>query len=229
MRIWLLFVAAVFSIFGCAKYPSTVNPNATRLIFRMTVRGQIRSDYVYVFPIHTTMDANPTTLGPIPVVAFPNANGFVAGDVEYFVVWTPDTQQYTLYKFNDASLTTFTAIGVPINTLDVTSGSKTLGFDLSLEQLVTTPGTSTQLMNLQVNFLTMNFRLTPGTNPNSRIIDCLGNTNSFADLNEPVKIPLTTSGVYDNTRFNFIEPVNSDCPDPDLDITDWSVEVQRPQ
>ena len=221
-------LAAIFSLLGCAKFPTNLQTDATRVIFRMTVRGQIRSDYVYVFPIRTSIDPNPVGDGPIPTLQFPTANGFVQGNVQYFVLWTPDTQQYTLYKFTDSTLTFYNAIGTPINTVDITpgSGAKTLGFELSLEQLVTTPGTSNQLQVLQVNFLTMNKRLDQGSG-NTRIIDCLGNTNLQTDFNEPVKIPLATAGIYDNTRFNFVEPLDPDCPDPDLDISDWSVEVRR--
>jgi hypothetical protein len=72
----------------------------------------------------------------------------------------------------------------------------------------------------------MNKKLDQG-NGNTRNIDCLGDTNLQTDFNEPVKIPLATTGVYDNTRFNFLEPLNPDCPDPDLDIADWSVEVRK--
>ena len=223
----LLLLAAIYCLLGCAKYPTNGTTDATRVIFRMTVLGEIRTDYVYIIPIRVSTSPSPTDSGPIPVVAFPNANGFVAGNVDYFVVWTPDTQQYTLYQFNDSSLTLFTAVGVPINTLDVTPGSKTIGFELSLAQIVGSAGTWQQIQSIQANFLTMNYRLTAGTSASSRIIDCLGDTNSFSDLNEPVTIPTATAGIYDNARFNFLEPTNPDSPDPDLDITDWSIEVRQ--
>jgi hypothetical protein len=211
---------------GCAKFPTNFTPDATRVIFRMTVKGEINPNYVYVFPIRTSIDPNPTGDGPIPTLQFPTANGFVQGNVEYFVLWTPDTQQYTLYKFRDTSLVFYDQVGTPINTVDVVAGSRTLGFELSMEQLVTTPGTSNQIQAIQCNFLTMNKRLDQG-NGSTRIIDCLGNTNLQTEFNEPVKIPLATTGLYDNTRFNFIEPLNADCQDPDLDIDDWSIEVRR--
>ncbi len=227
MKRWLLLVGLAGLMSGCAKFPSTIVGDATRVIFRMTVRDQIRNDYVYIIPIRVSTSTNPTGDGPIPVIAYPNANGFVAGNVDYFVVWTPDTQQYTLYQFNDSTLTLFTAVGTPINTVDVTPGSKTIGFELSLSQIVGGAGTWQQIQSVQVNFLTMNYRLTAGASASGRIIDCLGDTNTFSDLNEYVTIPTATSGIYDNARFNFIEPVNVDCPDPDLDIADWSVEIRH--
>jgi hypothetical protein len=226
VKISLILLALVFTLLGCARFPANFQPDATRVVFRMTVRGQIRSDYVYVFPIRTSTDPNPIGDGPIPTLQFPTSNGFVEGHVQYFVLWTPDTQQYTLYKFTDSTLTFYNAVGTPLNPIDVTPGSRTLGFELSLEQLVDTPGTSKQLQVLQVNFLTMNKRLDQ-SNGSTRIIDCLGNTNLLTDFNEPVKIPLATTGLYDNARFNFLEPLEPDCPDPDLDISDWSVQVNR--
>lgn len=228
-KLSLVMLAAAASLMGgCAKFPANITTDATRVIFRMTVRGTIRQDYVYIIPIRVSTLLSPTDQGPIPVVAFPNANGFVDGHVDYFVVWTPDTQQYTLYKFDDSSLTLYTAIGVPINTVDVTPGSSTtIGFELSLQQILGSATSWDQLQSIQANFLTMNYRLTAGASASGRIIDCLGNTNLQSDLNEPVTIPLATSGTYDNARFNEIEPATSDCPDPDLDISDWSIEVQR--
>ena len=223
MRIFALLSVALFALLGCAKFPASIGADTTRVIFRMTVRGQINPNYVYVFPIRVSVNPNPVGDGPIPTLQFPTANGFVQGNVDYFVLWSPDTTQYTLYKFTDSTLTFYNAVGNPINIVEVTQGSRTLGFELSMEQLA--PGAAAQQQVLQVNFLTMNKRLDQGST--GRIIDCLGNTNLQTDFNEPVKIPLATTGLYDNARFNFLEPIEPDCLDPDLDISDWSVQVNR--
>ena len=223
MRIFALLSVALFALLGCAKFPASIGADTTRVIFRMTVRGQINPNYVYVFPIRVSVNPNPVGDGPIPTLQFPTANGFVQGNVDYFVLWSPDTTQYTLYKFTDSTLTFYNAVGNPINIVEVTQGSRTLGFELSMEQLA--PGAAAQQQVLQVNFLTMNKRLDQSST--GRIIDCLGNTNLQTDFNEPVKIPLATTGLYDNARFNFLEPIEPDCLDPDLDITDWSVQVNR--
>jgi hypothetical protein len=226
VKLPLLASIAFCGLCGCAKFPLNQTADATRVIFRMSVRGQINPSYVYVFPIRTSIDPNPTGDGPIPTLQFPTSNGFVEGNVNYFVLWDGAANQYTLNRFTDSTLAFYTQVGIPLNTLDFTSGTKTLGFELSMEQLVTTPGTSNQIQVLQVNFLTMNKRLDQSSG-NSRKIDCLGNTNLQTDFNEPVKIPLATTGLYDNARFNFLEPIDPDCPDPDLDISDWSVQVNR--
>jgi hypothetical protein len=226
MRFGLLAVTSAVLLAGCAKFPDTIVTDATRVIFRMQVRGEIRTDYVYIIAIRTSTDLNPTGDGPVPVIQFPTNNGFVAGNANYFVRWTPETRQYTLFRFTDATLNFNQPVGVPINTVDVTPGSRTLGFELSLEQLVTTPNTSSQLQSLQVNFLTMN-RLLDSASGSSRILDALGDTRQLLQLNQPVRIPLATSNLYDNARFANLEPIDSDCPDPDLDISDWSIEVRR--
>lgn len=222
----LLLFFPLLTLASCAKFPPNVTTDATRVIFSMEVRGQIRSDYIYIIAIRTSTDVNPIGDGPVPVVAFPTNNGFVAGNVNYFVQWSPDTQQYTLYRFTSADASFFTPAGIPINSVPVTGGGRRLQFELSAEQLVTTAGTSNTLQSLQVNFLTMN-RLLNASAGSSRIIDALGDTRLITELNSPVRIPLATSGIYDNNRFALLEPPVADCPDPDLDISDWSIEVRR--
>jgi hypothetical protein len=70
-------------------------------------------------------------------------------------------------------------------------------------------------------------RLSDVSAGSSRIIDALGDTRIVTQLNQPVRILLATAGIYDNSRFGFLEPLDADTPDPDLDIMDWSIEVRR--
>lgn len=219
-----LSILAGLGLFGCAKFPTTVPEDSTRLIFRMTVAGEIKDGYVYVIPIRVSNDPNPTGDGPNPVLSFPNANGFVSGNADYFIMWEGNARQYTLYKFDDPSLTHFTAIGVPLNTITISDGSKTLGFELAAQQLSTVVDGWKDIKTIQVNFMAMN-RLLNGSTTNW-FMDCLGDANLVSDTNSPVKIPILTSSTYDNAR-SMIEPASSDCPIPDLDITDWSIEVRR--
>lgn len=192
----------------------------------MQVRGQIRNDYIYIVPIRVSNDLNPTGEGPIPVVQFPTNNGFVGGNANYFVRWTPESRQYTLFRFTDTTLNFFVASGVPLNSVDVNPGSNEIGFELSLDQLVTNPANVAGLQSVQINFLTMN-RLLDASSGSNRFFDALGDTRSLIDLNQPVRIPLNTAGIYDNNRFNLLEPPDADVVDPDLDIVNWSVEVRR--
>ena len=221
-----LAALAALSLVGCAKSPLSPDADATRLIFRMNVDGQVRSDYVYIFAIRTSTDLNPTTDGPLPVVAFPTNNGFLTGNANYFIRWTPETRQYTIYKFTDSSLSFYNAVGIPLNSIDVTTGSKTLGFEISINQLADNATDAKALQSIQVNLLTMNRLLDPSSG-SSRIIDSLGNNQNISEINSFVRIPLATSQVYDNSRFSFLEPTTSDTNDPDLDIRDWSIEVRN--
>ncbi|MER3496893.1 MAG: hypothetical protein C4320_09120 [Armatimonadota bacterium] len=120
---------------------------------------------------------------------------------------------------------------MPVNVLDAQPGVRTLGFELSTLQLADGAAAAGALQSVQVNFLTMN--RTAQTSSSGRVFDSLGDNRSASDITQFVRVPLATSGLYDNARFNFLEPPsdnpgNIDCPDPDLDFIDWSVEVRRP-
>ena len=221
-----LVLLAPILLAGCAKFPDTgVAVNDTRMIFRMTVAGTLRSDYVYIVAINASNDLNPTTVGPQPIVTYPSSNGFVAGGVTHFVRWDPlQSRAYLLYRFTDPNLVSFREVAIPITSVDVGAGGRTLQFELSTLQLADTPALAAQLQSLQVNFLTRN-RVSLASGQGT-VFDALGDTRLASEVNQYIRIPLVTSGVYDNSRFNLLEP-SGDTPDPDLDITDFSVEVRR--
>lgn len=207
---------------GCAKLPDNAVVTTTkRLLFTLRVQGQIRSDYVYIVALRPSVDLNPTTQGPIPVIAPPWGNGFVAGGVTHFVRWDPlQSPRFIIYKFLNANLLDFFQVGVPINYVEVGPNDKELKFEIDLSQLVTNP---LDQQSIQVNFLTMN-RIPSGTG-GSKDWDALGDSRLPGEINDYVTIPLRTAGVYDNARFNDLEPSN-DAPDPDLEITDFRIEVR---
>ena len=207
---------------GCAKVPDgAVVATTKRLIFTLRVQGEIRSDYGYFVALRPSLDLNPTTQGPIPVIAPPWGNGFVAGGVTHFVRWDPaQSPRYLIYQFRDTNLLDFFQIGVPINYVEVTPGAKEIKFEIDLSQLVTNP---LDQQSIQVNFLTMN--RVPSGNSGSKDWDSLGDSRLPQEINDYITIPLRTSGVYDNARFSDLEPSN-DAPDPDLEITDFRVEVR---
>ncbi|MFX8393275.1 hypothetical protein ABTL67_19425, partial [Acinetobacter baumannii] len=79
---------------------------------------------------------NPTTDGPLPVVV-PGGNGFVAGNCTHYIKWDPlDSPQFKIWKFNDATMNDRTVIGTPIIYTPVTTGDKTMHFEIALNQLV---------------------------------------------------------------------------------------------
>lgn len=218
---------------SCAKFPdSSADVGDTRILFSMTVSGQIRSDYVYIVAIRVSNDLNPTGTGPQPVVTYPSANGFVAGGATHFVRWDPlQSRSYTLYRFSDPSdgtttdgLTSYVAVGIPITQTDVTEGSRKISFELSTRQLADTVATASALQSVRVNFLTMNrIALESGS---GRVFDGLGDTRTVNEINTYFQFPINTSGTYSNARQAELEPTG-DVQDPDLDISDWSVEVRR--
>lgn len=207
---------------GCAKLPDNAVVTTTkRLLFTLRVQGQIRSDYVYIVALRPSVDLNPTTQGPIPVIAPPWGNGFVAGGVTHFVRWDPlQSPRFLIYQFVNTNLLDFFQVGVPINYVEVGPNDKELKFEIDLSQLVANP---LDQQSIQVNFLTMN-RIPSGTG-GSKDWDALGDSRLPGEINDYVTIPLRTAGVYDNARFNDLEPSN-DAPDPDLEITDFRIEVR---
>lgn len=213
---------------GCARFPANGASSQTkRLVFSMTVSRQINPNYVYIIAMNASTDPNPTEQGPIPITDFPWGNGFVAGTVDVFVRWDPLTSpNYLIYRFRDSNMVQYVQVGVPITFDPVPTGGKTLRFELDLNQIASSVDEAKLLQSLQVNFLTMD-RVPTGQDSGGKVFDALGDTQSATGINDFVVIPLDRAGVYTNQRFNNLEPTG-DTPDPDLDITDWSIEVRTP-
>ena len=211
---------------GCAKLPDTpVGTGGTRLAFTITLAREVNPSYVYMVALRPSEDDNPTEQGPIPVIAPPWGNGFVAGTVTHFVSWTNvQSPRYLIDRFRDAALIDYFALGAPVNYIDVLPGGKELRFEVDLTQIAPDAATATRYRSIQLNFLT-NDRIPQGA-VGTKNWDALGDGRLPGEVNTPITIPLRTSGTYDNARFLNVEP-NGDVADPDLDIVDWKVEVRR--
>ena len=224
---YMLIAALGLAGLGCAKVPGGGGvAGSTRLVFRMEVAREIRPGYIYMVAVRPSTDLNPPEQGPIPVIAPPWGNGFVAGTVTHFVMWA-DTQspRYLIYQFRPGTnLIEYFAIGSPINFIDVNPGEKVLRFEMDLTQVAPDVATAATYQSVQLNFLTMD-RIPQGTT-GTKNWDALGDSRLPTEVNSPITIPLRTSGIYDNARFQNLE-VPADVADPDLDIVDWSVEVRR--
>jgi hypothetical protein len=237
---------------GCAKFPDTPdsNANVTKVIFRMRVAGTINPNYIYDVAIRSSADPNPTTEQariPSPIINEANPNGRMAGSPTHFVEFSAFTSQiepFVLYRFttkaeipnnddpdNPINLASFarqpnTRI---VNFKPVNPGTDTtLEFTLFINQIPDTVNGNNPPQALQVNFLTMN-RLA-GTGAGNRIIDSLGDNRSAGGPNQYIKIDLRSNLTYGNAGGlpgSDLEP-EDDCPDPDLDIVGWTIEVQRP-
>ena len=210
---------------GCAKLPdSNSNVRTTRLLFTIQLAREVNPNYVYVVGLRPSIDGNPPEQGPIPVIAPPWGNGFVAGTVTHFVRWSRDqSPRFQVYVFEGANLLNFRATGVPVNSTEVVAGSRTLQFEIDLLQVSETVDEARIWQTMQVNLLTMD-RVPQGTS-GSKTWDALGDSRLPTQVNSPITIPLRTSGIYDNSRFANLE-VEGDCPDPDLDIVDFRIEVR---
>lgn len=221
----LSMVALALCLFGCAKIPPGAGVAVTkRVTFSYTMVNPINQSFVYIVALRPSTLTNPTDQGPVPVVAPPWGNGFVAGNVNYFVKWDftqPPQSQAQIFQFADANLINYFATGVPIS-FAVSPDGRTLTFRLDLAQIAPDLATANSYQSVQVNFLTMN--TVPQGNSGSKTWDALGDGRIPSQINTWVTIPLRTSGTYNNTTLGFIEPTG-DCPDPALDISDWSVQV----
>lgn len=212
---------------GCAKLPDTGGGGGgTRIAFTMRVAREIRQGYIYMVAIRPSTDPNPPEQGPIPVIAPPWGNGFVAGTVTHFVMWAnTQSPRYLIYQFRPSTnLIEYFAIGAPVNYVDVNPGERLLRFEIDLTQIAPDAATAGTYQSLQVNFLTMD-RIPQGTT-GSKAWDALGDGRLPGEVNTPITIPLRTSGIYDNARFLDLEPAG-DTPDPDLDMDDFIVEVRK--
>lgn len=227
----ILAAFLVVTMLGCAKLPDLgFGTTGTRLVFTMTMADAIKGNYIYIVAIRPSTDTNPPEQGPIPVIAPPWGNGFVAGTVTHFVQWSPSfPDRYELFEFVDTTLINYRVIGVPVTATDVTPGiSKTIQFELNLDQLDDIPANAANFETLQINFLTMD-RIPQGSS-GSKNWEALGDGRLPSQVNSPITIPVRISGTYNNQTAQFfnLEPVG-DAADPALDIADWQVEVRRSQ
>lgn len=233
MKRTFLALLGVALVTGCAKFPDSPNGNVgARLTFTLVVDGKIRSGaeagssglpYVYMVALRFSNDANPTTQGPIPVIAPPWGNGFVAGNATHYVWWNPLTSpRYGVFQFVDPLLNNSLLLGAPADFEEVATGAKRIKFTLQLNQLYPDQAAREALRSMQVNFLTMDRIPNGGTD---KFWDALGDGRLPNEINDFILISLRQNGTYNNSRSGLIEP-SGDVPDPDLDLVDWQIEVQ---
>ncbi len=225
---------------GCAKSPGgQTSATGAQLIISMTVAGRIRSDYSYFVLFNNANDASGAN-GPIPVVTTPWGNGFATGrtadgGLTHFVRFDPSQPQggYGVYAIvPGSSLRTFQYLGAP---LQVTTGSNTLSFRIPLSQLATLAAPAGGAQNLQINFLATN---TVPQDPNyggTKFFDALGDARQPGGVNNYITISTAQSAIYQNSD-KALEPTGDvteagngvfrPVNEPDLDITDFRVEVR---
>ena len=200
---------------GCAKFPTVASSDFTkRLVFTMTVDTQLRTGleeggsglpYVYIIALRLSTDANPIDDGPLPVVV-PGGNGFVAGNATHYILWNPlASPSYQIWQFQDATLEISFQTGVPISSLPISQGDRTLQFEIDLGQLVL-PADVDLYKSVQVNFLTMNSTATSG---GGRLWDALGDGRIPTEINNYFLLPLNSADTYSNTNTGSNEPLGT--------------------
>lgn len=228
LKVWLT-VCLLLLIGGCAKLPGGGGGGSVvRIAFTMDVSGQLHTGlsggglpYVYIIALNLSTDEVPTTQGPIPVTV-PAGNGRVAGEATHFVLWNPlASPQYQIYKFQDATMNQWVLTGTPVAYTPTAEGDRRLSFEIDLSQLVAAIDVPT-IKSIQVNFLSMNHTNVSG---GGRIWDALGDGSIPSQVNSPFTFRTNQAQLFNNLNQGSLEPTG-DAIDPDLDISDWSVEVR---
>jgi hypothetical protein len=248
MKRLLILVLAVVAA-GCAKFPSGAGQgNSTRIVFTMTTATPLDSHLIYRVAMRFSLQSDPTDSGPLPIAAFPWGNGYVAGNATNYVDWQPllyPPNGYGLFAFRNCDtnqvcdLNAPAQIGVPVVSTPVPvdgfgnpTGNK-ISFAIDLSQLGLTPADLVTLQTngtMQVNFLTMDIAPT-GNDPRTKHWDAIGDENNPSSINIFLSIPLNVSHTYTNANYFdplAHEPQGDESFDPAIDITDWSIDVQKP-
>lgn len=224
LPIILILSAAVITIAlvlsGCASFPSNATPiTGTRLIITMTVAGEIDPNLHYFVAFDTSGQASP---GPLPVVGPPWGNGWGTGNITNYILFDGLQPQggYGVYRIvPGTNLLQNVFIGPPISFFTPPAGSNKLQFTLDLGQLATPTTPVTAIEQVNINFITTDIIPVDPNFPGPKFFDGLGPTG-----NDFITISVNTSQIFNNTQTD-IEPAG-DVPLPNLDIVDWSVEVQ---
>jgi hypothetical protein len=156
------------------------------------------------------------TLNPnasFPFVLYKFAPGPTADD---------PTNPTDLSRFSD----TTTTRGPLVSFVQYIPGTNELKFDIFTNQLVDSDAAAQTLQALQVNLLTMNRYANQGAG--TRAWDAIGDNRVTSGLSF-ISVDLRRNNIVTNTATS-LEPEGdvTNANDPDLDIIDWSIEVQRP-
>ncbi len=232
---------------GCAKSPTSGgDDDASRkfLIVTMTVRGQIQprdslTPYYYFCVINRTDTISDP--GPVPVVDRPWGNGFAApaptasGDNQGFIGFVKyDRSGYRCFRvIGNPTQGSFTDLGQPDGATAPQTGEKTLSFRFDLNRLKLTPE-EVEKRYVQINLIATN-NIPIAAEEAEKVWDALGDGRGDAgtgSLNAPITLDATQNIIRRNSDFN-TEPANDVrdhlgpiVDDPNLDITDWSVEIR---
>ena len=223
----LVSLAILFTLAGCAKFPSTAPTTGKQLVLTLKVRGRINvSDPNYHYFIAIDNDGDPNT-GPWAAVVPPyGGNGWVTSQdaahskgLTSFIRYDAANTEGYLYGVLPGSYFLNVSSPQPPIRAELLDGGATLRIIVDFSQVATTSIPVAKLEQLDVNFITTNSLPVNGDYVAGRIWDGLGPSGQ-----NYVNVDTTTDRLY----YGY----NADGPgvsDPDLDITYWSVEVQTVQ
>ncbi|MBS1715421.1 MAG: hypothetical protein JST30_13915 [Armatimonadetes bacterium] len=237
-----LVVGAALLTSACAKFPAGGADLFTkRIIVTVKLEGAVKTGglaYRYIVPLRLSTVSNPTDDGPKPVTSDVNVgNGFVAGNCTHYIEFNPNgSNPYEIWKFKDATLNERSLTGYAISRSDPRDGRQpnVLQFEVDLSQLVPTADVPS-ILSIQANVLTMDDY---AREQDGHGWDALGDGLIPSKWNNWILLDTRTSRKYTNTNFQ-TEPPSGD-PDfedvvglngspPELNIADWTFEIQLQQ
>lgn len=227
----LIGTALLFTLCGCAKFPSTTGTTGRQLVVTLKVRGKIspvdaESANVLRHYFIAFDNENNQNVGPLAALYPPyGGTGWVTSQnaqqsvgLTSFIQYDAANPQGLLYGVLPGSyFLNRTQPQPPIN-YEIIEGGSTIKFIVDLSQLATATIPVNKVKQLNVNFITTNSLPNANQLDPTRQIDGLGFSGQ-----DYVTIDTTTDRIFQGT--------DTDAPnlapnDPDLDIVAWTIEVQ---
>lgn len=219
----ILGLAILFGLVtGCARTPEGATSSLKKTIsFDITVAGQINPAKYYFIALD--VDQNSLT-GPIPAVAQPWGNGWATGALTHYVEYSiSQPNQFGVYRVvPDTNLQAADYIGAPYEA-SVINGN-TLHVTVDLSTLATNEIPLDKMQSVNVNIITTDKIIQDPNYSGTKAVDGLGVSG-----NDYLTIPLTSNRTFSNADLSGdSREISGDMtnPDPDLDITDWKIEVR---
>lgn len=245
-----MLVVSLALVGGCARFPATTaNNQFTRVTFSARLAGPVNPNYLYYFAIYSSQATQPNfsdnTTGPEPVVGIGSPNGFVTGHCTHYVAYNPagGSQPYTVFRVGhpDDPQNDNVPVAYPVSFIDPRSTGSggqygdTLSFTITTRDVADSDSQAQTTKAFFVNVLTMN-KLALGS-VSGRIYDAFGDQRIPNQAATTLTVRVDSSQTYSNQTGlgSGIEPVppstnpnDTDCPDPSLDLIDYSIVVQTP-
>jgi hypothetical protein len=219
-------VIALGALVGCARSPGGGGGIPPRqLLLTIRVAGALAAQNYYFLAISADGDPN---LGPVPVLGPPWGNGWGAESITYYVLIHGGTAQ--LYRIRPGTnLLQSDLVGPPFDFVPPGPGGNSARVALDLDALF--PAGLPEFVT--VNYIATDIVPADPQFPGPKLVDAFGPPSRARSF---VLISLRNSRVFSNADFDppleatgdvRRAPTNDIVSAPDLDISDWSIEVRR--